>query len=329
MLADTTPSAGRYVHRRGEALFAGICALLLAWPCSALVRDNALRVRLLRALFNGTPIDEYTRIRAAAGGDPAGTWMAGRNVWLLSGDARGAVAVWKRSPETNGERLSVVAGHEWWRGNEREALDCIRMALALQPGNGAFADTLGIWRTARKETVELYDDTAAVLAREPRNAAALAHHAAAAQLLGRTTKASADLERAFAIAPDDRVVLRKLSRFLIETGGDVARAERLLLQGDRRWPQDDFFYYQLAQLYASQKRYAEAEPYMQRLASLRRDDASAREVVGLYWYERGDYSAAADHYRAAVRLEPNEPRFRTRLADALGRARASSKEIAR
>src|SRR5688572_22094088 len=162
MLADTTPSARRYVHRRGEAIFAGVCALFLAGSCGAIVLDNAFRVRLLRALFQGSPIAERDRHHAAASGDAVSTWMAGRNIWLRTGDAEAAVAVWKGSPNTNGERLSAVARHEWWRGNQREALDDIRMALALQPQNAALADILGNWRTARKETLQLRDDTAMI-----------------------------------------------------------------------------------------------------------------------------------------------------------------------
>jgi len=317
MVAEMTPSAGRYVHRRGEAIFAIAIALLAAWQSAGAVRANVFHVRLLNAFQNDGVIADADRQRAVSTGDAIATWMAGRSVWRLSRNAGMALAIWKASPPPNADRLGILANQEWREGRERVALDDIRMALALQPENAMLPDTLGNWRVARKETEPLRDDMQSILARAPRNATALAHHGWTLYQTGNRAEARAELERAIAIDPDNRAALRKISRFLVETGGDDARAERLLLHGDRRWPDDDFFFYQLAQLYAAQKRYAAAEPYMRRLATSRRDDADAREVVGLYWAARGDYAAALDHFRAATRLRPDEPRFAADMADAL------------
>jgi len=257
MLAVRQPTAGRYVHRKGEAVFlAATAAVFGLFALSQAFRDNLLLVRLMKG--------ERADVRKAK--TSTASWIAGP-------------AFWRAAPAANAERLALLARESWGRGKHDEAIEQMRTAADLVPTSGDYVNQLGIWRIDRKQAPALQADLQSILRRAPSNATALAFR-------GWTSHSPADLDRALAIDPDNAAALQFSARFLIETNGPRNRIEQLLLRGDRRWPEDSYFYYALAQFYVAAKDYARAEPYIRRLAEERPDDAYAIEVVADYQIDR-------------------------------------------
>ena len=289
MLAVSQPTAGRYVHRKGEAIF--LVATVVVFGLFAFThwfRDNLLLVRLMKG--------ERADVRLAK--TSTASWIAGP-------------AFWKAAPAANAERLALLAREAWGHGKHDRAIEQMRTAADLVPTSGDYVNQLGIWRIDQKQIPALQADLQSILTRAPLNATALAYR-------GWIARSPADLDRALAIDSDNAAALQFSARLLIETNGPRDRIEQLLLRGDRRWPDDPFFYYALAQFYIQAKDYAKAEPYVRRLADQRSDDAYAIEVVADYQLKRKNYFAALDAYRAAARLLPSEPRFEIGIGDALG-----------
>lgn len=288
-----------------------VFARLDAWT------DNLLLVRLLAALHDGRAVSAADAARIAASGNSSAFWLAGKIELGRSGNFDRALALWRNGGRPNAERLRILAENSWKRGNSADAIRDMRAAADIDPSNERLTAELGSWRLSRGQDAQLERDLRDIIVRAPRNATALALRGWSAHLAGRPADARADFERAILADPDDATTLQYFARFLGESGGPKDRIERLLQHGDRSWPDTDVFSYELAKLYSSEGRYAEAAPYFRRLGASRPGDPYAREVIGLYYLQQKRYGDALMEFERARSLDRSQSRFVIDSGDAL------------
>jgi tetratricopeptide (TPR) repeat protein len=134
--------------------------------------------------------------------------------------------------------------------------------------------------------------------------------------------ALAALEKAVALEPDDADAQRELGASYLRAG-DAKRAVAHLQAAARLRPDDRDVLYALARALRADGRMEEAEPLMRRLSEAAQEQAvhdsdvlQAGELnnAGIALEREGQFTAALEKYRAALKISPQEVRFRRNLA---------------
>lgn len=182
----------------------------------------------------------------------------------------------------------VLAALQARSGDHRSAIESYRMALSLDPSFAAARVQLGWSLTRIGETEEGLGEIEAVLAERPDDTRALLKRAAVLAEGGQGRRARADLDRLLELEPRNHEALLRLAR-LDEDEGRVETARR---------------------------RYAAALD----LAMPAEDRALVHFRLGALARRRGEPAAAAEHYRAALRLDDGFDQARLHLAGSLSAA---------
>lgn len=130
------------------------------------------------------------------------------------------------------------------------------------------------------------------------------------------------LQKAVALAPDDGEARYQLGSAYLRAGDAQPAAEHLRAAARLR-PDDRDVLYALARALRASGNSAEAEPLIERLSAAARDQAVHEADVlragelnnaGVALEKEGNFAAAMEKYRAALKISPREVRFRKNLA---------------
>ena len=150
---------------------------------------------------------------------------------------------------------------------------------------------------------EALDQLRRTTARRPPFAPAFLEHGGQLATIGRFEEANAVLESGLAFAPDS-VELRTELGFLHLKRNNRAKARAMLLQALAAAPERSDVLAALAKVMALDGEYAAAADLFRRALGLRPDDAMSRNNLGLCLLEMGERDAGEASLRAAVRGVP-------------------------
>jgi tetratricopeptide (TPR) repeat protein len=129
------------------------------------------------------------------------------------------------------------------------------------------------------------------------------------------------LQQAMALTPQWNYPRNTLALIFVEQRR-YDEAEAAFLSSIRNDPEDSTAYHGLAQLYLLLGRQSDAGGELQRALEFNPGNAYAYETRGRLRQIQGQLQQAEDDFRLAIRLEPEEPSFKVRLAELL-RAQAA------
>ncbi len=116
--------------------------------------------------------------------------------------------------------------------------------------------------------------------------------------------------------PEDRVILGKMVKALLETG-DLARAQQILESAAGKPPADARILANLGNVYARQGQLQKAERTLQQALQLDPELAQSYNLLGGVKEAQGDQAEAIRLYREAIRYQPDEAEGRYNLARSL------------
>lgn len=174
---------------------------------------------------------------------------------------------------------------------------------ARRSGDPAIETLLATALAAVGRRDEALDQLRRTTARRPPFAPAFLEHGGQLATIGRFEEANAVLESGLAFAPDS-VELRTELGFLHLKRNNRAKARAMLLQALAAAPERSDVLAALAKVMALDGEYAAAADLFRRALGLRPDDAMSRNNLGLCLLEMGERDAGEASLRAAVRGVP-------------------------
>jgi tetratricopeptide (TPR) repeat protein len=217
--------------------------------------------------------------------------------------------------------LSGLGGLYREVGRYDEARDSYLRAVAIDSTyTPALRDLADLLRAAKR-----YEQAARTYLRcamlDPGDVGAHLGVAACCLELRNYAQAAASAAAALALAPERPDVKHLYVRAALR-GDDEARAAAAAMMAEMAtrpsafaWTADDLT--ALADWQSGQKRYDDAAATLARAAALDPTDANVPFQTGIVALRQGDAVAAADHFRAAIALNPDAPAFHLNLGIAL------------
>ncbi len=198
-------------------------------------------------------------------------------------------------------------------GRAEEALRTLERAIALEPtvtplraDRGQLFEQLG-----RNE--EALSDYAFVLTQDPTAAGVAFHAAELEQKRGNTVKAAELYRQAIAAKPDLAPAHFALAQ-LAEKAGNTAEADAGLARALAAAPDDAMLERLCAETLARRRQFAAALPHYRRAIELAPADAAAHAGYGYMLFLTGRHAEALTAWQEALRLRPDFPGLRERIA---------------
>jgi tetratricopeptide (TPR) repeat protein/TolB-like protein len=257
----------------------------------------------------------------------------GRAYWIRYDDtadatwaekARDAVQEALRlSPEDADTRLSLSIVYEG-RGKPAEALEEVRRSLAIRPNSDEALRQLAYLLVDAGQVEEAREAVRRALALRPAWAENYSALGWVEYIAGRFAGAAAAYRRQTELQPDNAHAFQMLGTALIQTG-DLQGAvqpfrESIRLAPDARaWANLGYVYYAQRKLPDAVRAYEEATRLEPASGTIRRSLGDARAKAGDAAGARADWAAAVDLSRAALRVNPRQPRQLKNVAISLAK----------
>lgn len=239
----------------------------------------------------------------------------------LAGDFRGAAAAAQRTTQLCPYSLvgHYVAGYAWGKlGEYARAAEANQRALELMPGNASVYYNLGVSYKELNQLDRAAESFQRAVELMPTNSR---HHAALAE----TRLAQGELERAeraareaVRVEPDNANLRLLLIEILVKEGRRREAADELD-QAVKLAPADERLKRQLAQILFELAEWERAAALARGWLRTHPGSADPYNVLGTYYFRRGQYAEARQQFERAVELSPRYWRAHLNLGYTLGR----------
>lgn len=205
---------------------------------------------------------------------------------------------------TASQYLEAARAHDS-RGESGAALEALRAAAAVVPGDAFYQRQLGLAYLR----LGMYAEATATLERalelEPHYADVYRDLAAVFEAQGMKSAAIGWLERGTKEVPGYEPLHRDLVEHqLVQDRPDEAL--RILEAAVERWPHALWAHFRLAQLYHQLELFDKARSALETVLDIEPGIAEAHALLGNVLYERQEYGDAAEAYRRAIALNPED-----------------------
>ncbi len=209
------------------------------------------------------------------------------------------------------QHLCLVALRQ--KDNERALVDAERFVAALDTKPSAWR-MLGHVHAVRKEYGQAVDAFRKVVVLDSSSGQAWFDLGSAHERLKDLDSAAAAFRRALSINPGDHVAANYLGYMWAERGMNLDSAEELIGMALRHEPDNGAYLDSYAWVFYQRGSYDSARVYMERALEKVGEDPVVLEHLGDVRVKLGRYAEAAQAYRTALELDPDDPqRVRAKL----------------
>ena len=205
---------------------------------------------------------------------------------------------------TASQYLDAARTHES-RGEPGAALEAFQAAASTVPDDAFYQRQLGLAYLRRGMYAEATASLERALELEPHYADVYRDLAAVFEAQEMKSAAVGWLERGRRLVPDYEPLCRDLVDLQLWRDRPD-EAMRILKAAVDRWPGAVWAHYRLAHLYRQLEVFDKAEAALARVLEIEPGIAEAHALLGNVNYEQGKYDDAADAYRRAIALNPND-----------------------
>jgi tetratricopeptide (TPR) repeat protein len=253
-----------------------------------------------------------------------------------------ALSLYRAALDADPENLAATRGTSRLsrRGDDPEALAGAALREADVLGDTSAAADLWVRaalarRKQGQDARAVSQDLERALELEPDNAAAAYHLSEVLLGVGDAQRLSDVLSRAASGAtqkPRAAALWREVARLHADSLNNVAGAISALNRALRNAPDDVALLSDLAILFRRDGQWNEAAQLLMRVVALAKDSSLLREahmeLAGIHDERLGDSAQALDHFRAALKISPDDVIVLERLSDLLSRERQHAEAIA-
>ncbi len=205
---------------------------------------------------------------------------------------------------TASQYLEAAQAHES-RGESGAALEALRAAAAVVPGDAFYQRQLGLGYLHLGRYAEAASTLERALELEPHYADVYRDLAAVFEAQEMKSAAIGWLERGTRQVPGYEPLHRDLVE--LQLGQDRPdEALRILEAAVERWPNALWAHFRLAQLYQQLKLFDKARSALETVLGIEPGIAEAHALLGNVLYEQQAYGDAAEAYRRAIALNPRD-----------------------
>jgi len=225
---------------------------------------------------------------------------------------KAALEVLRRNP-SNAQAAALLADSylarkEWQKGEQ------IYQAMIRQaPKSGIGYLKMGLSRKLQGKPKDAAGFFAQAVEKNPKDLTAVNEYVFALAAAKETAKAKKVLDETVAKEPKNSSLWEISGRFLVASGSP-AEGEAALLKAIELAPDFTSPYYQLAVMYARQKKFPEAEKRLAKVIETNDKNVGAHALLGMVINSQGKIDAANKEYRKVLTLSPKHPLAANNLA---------------